>query len=120
VISFPALAKAVAKEQSTHVSPFELGSAGYCLELVSESPNVNTAAPSSTTSFNRKPPEPDKAGKPPRLFSQPGKENRNVNVAKNVHTASTLPIAESLAEMGRIAINRAAVISATPMMLEVA
>lgn len=61
-----------------------------------------------------------KAGKPPRLFSQPGKENRKVNVAKNVQTASTLPIKESLAEMGRIAIKRAAVISATQMMLEVA
>ena len=90
------------------------------MEAVSESPNVNRAAPSSTTSFSRNPPEPESAGKPPRLFSQPGKENRNVNVAKNVQTASTLPIAESLAEMGRIAINRAAVISATPMMFEVA
>src|SRR6185312_2099931 len=68
------------------VPRLELGITVYRLKAVRESPNVNKAAPSSTTSFKRKPPEPDKAGKPPRLFSQPGKENRNVDVAKNVQT----------------------------------
>lgn len=93
----------------------QLALAEDALAFESDSPGVQKAAPSNTTSFKRKPPDPESAGKPPRLFSQPGKENRNVNVAKNVQTASTLPIAESLAEMGRIAINSAAVISATPI-----
>ena len=88
--------------------------------LESESPSVHKEAPSSTTSFKRKPPEPESAGKPPRLFSQPGNENKKVSVARNVNTARTLPIAESVGEMGLIAINEAAVISATPMMFELA
>src|SRR5215217_609319 len=91
----------------------------YYFFSVNESPRVNRAAPSNTMSFSRNPPEPESAGKPPRLFSHPGKENRKVSVAKNVHTASTLPMADSFAERGRIAINTAAVISAEPMMFEV-
>ncbi len=92
----------------------------WLLRASSESPRVQKAAPRRTTSFKRNPPEPESAGKPPRLFSQPGSENKNVSVDRKVNTARTLPITESFAESGRIAISTAAVISTTPMMFEVA
>ncbi len=48
-------------------------------------------------SFNRNPPTaPESAGKPPRLGSHPGVENKNVKVVKNVSTATALPKAPSL------------------------
>ena len=83
-----------------------------------ESPNVNRAAPNKTTSFRRKPPEPDKAGKPPRLRSQPGSEKRKERVAKNVKVARTLPIADNRGAIGLIAIKMAAASSVTPITFE--
>src|ERR1043165_2492248 len=88
--------------------------------LANESPRVKSAAPSSTISLSRNPPDPESAGKPPRLFSQPGSENKNVSVVRNANTASTLPIADSFGASGRIAISAAAVSSAMPITLEVA
>src|SRR5581483_1502337 len=88
--------------------------------LANESPSVNNAAPNNTVSLSRNPPEPDSAGNPPRLFSQPGSENKNVSVAKKVKTARTLPTADSFPDNGLIAISAAAVSSVTPMTLEVA
>src|SRR4030095_253896 len=89
-------------------------------ELAIDSPNVNKAAPRRTTSFKRKPPEPESAGKPPRLFSQPGSEKRNVKVDKKVQTANTLPIDDSLDDKGLIAIRVAASSSTTPIKFDVA
>src|SRR5262245_46872787 len=85
-----------------------------------ESHSVNRAAPNRTKSFSKNPPAPESAGKPPRLCSQPGSENKKVSVAKNVKTASTLPTADNFAESGRIAINIAAQISVTPITFDVA
>jgi hypothetical protein len=78
----------------------------YCVDLMEErdvpkaamaSPNDHNAAPSRTTSLiKNSPTSPESAGKPPRLGSQPGVENKNESVVRNISTAPTLPIAHAL------------------------
>src|SRR5437667_10752624 len=68
----------------------------------SASPSDHTAAPSSTTSFSRNcPGTTDRLGKPPRLGSHPGVENRKLSVVRNIITAMPLPRAATRAETGR-------------------
>src|SRR5260370_37347211 len=51
---------------------------------VKASPSDHIAAPSRTTSFSRNcPTAPERAGKPPRLGSHPGEENKNERVVMN-------------------------------------
>ena len=67
----------------------------------SASPAVNREAPSRTRSLSRNSPGMcDRAGKPPRLASQPGVVNRKVSVVRNVPTASPLPTAEPSGQTG--------------------
>ena len=57
------------------------------------SPKDHVAALSRTTSFIRnRPTDPESAGKPPRLGSHPGVENKNESVVRNVSTAPELPL----------------------------
>src|SRR6266849_26235 len=82
---------------------------------VKASPNDHNAAPSKTTSFSRNcPTAPERAGKPPRLGSHPGVENKNESVVMNISTATALPIAHAFRDQGRRAINIAMEISTTP------
>src|SRR5260370_25561669 len=60
---------------------------------VSDSPSDHIAAPSNTTSLSRNcPGNAERAGKPPRLGSHPGVENKNESVVRNITTARPLPI----------------------------
>jgi hypothetical protein len=89
------------------------------LEFLAASPNVETAAPSNTTSFRRNcPGNADRAGNPPRLGSQPGVENRKLRVVRNITTAEALPIADNFGDKGRKAIRLAIAISTMPSRLE--
>src|SRR6266446_6814429 len=82
---------------------------------VKASPSDHIAAPSRTTSFSRNcPTAPERAGKPPRLGSHPGVENKNESVVRNISTATALPIAHAFRDQGRRAINIAIEISTTP------
>src|SRR6266852_4350984 len=82
---------------------------------VKASPNDHIAAPSKTTSFSRNcPTAPERAGKPPRLGSHPGVENKNESVVTNMSTATALPIAQAFRDQGRRAINIAMEISTIP------
>src|SRR5260370_23444480 len=82
---------------------------------VKASPSDHIAAPSRTTSFSRNcPTAPERAGKPPRLGSHPGVENKNESVVRNISTATALPIADAFRDHGRRAIHMAIEISTTP------
>src|SRR5262244_2406051 len=77
------------------------------------------AAPSSTTSLIKNcPTEEESAGKPPRLGSHPGAENRNESVVRNMNTAAALPTADALGNHERRAIIVAIAISTTPSPVE--
>src|SRR5438093_10440951 len=85
----------------------------------SASPSDHTAAPSSTTSFSRNcPGTTDRAGKPPRLGSHPGVENRKLSVVRNIITAIALPTAATRADSGRTAIMTATATSTVPRRFE--
>src|SRR5436309_6968429 len=85
----------------------------------SAAPSDQTAAPSSTTSFSRNcPGTTDSAGKPPRLGSQPGVENRKLSVVRNIITAIALPAAATLADRGLAAIITATASSTDPRRFE--
>src|SRR5258708_22647697 len=82
---------------------------------VKASPNDHIAAPSRTTSFTRNcPTAPERAGKPPRLGSHPGVENKNESVVRNLSTAPALPIAHGFGDPGRRAITNSLELSTTP------
>jgi hypothetical protein len=82
---------------------------------VKASPSDHIAAPSRTTSFSRNcPTAPERAGKPPRLGSHPGVENKNESVVRNISAATELPIAQAFRDQGRRATNIAMEISTTP------
>jgi hypothetical protein len=82
---------------------------------VKASPSDHIAAPSRTTSFIKNwPTAPERAGKPPRLGSHPGVENKNESVVRNISTATALPIAAAFRDQGRRAIKMAMEISTTP------
>src|SRR5215467_14634791 len=56
------------------------------------SPSNQTATPRSTASFSTNcPGTTERAGKPPRLGSQPGVDHRKLKVVRNIITASPLP-----------------------------
>jgi hypothetical protein len=85
----------------------------------SDSPSNKTQAPNNTMSFSKNcPGTTAKAGNPPKLGSQPGVENRKLRVVKNINIASTLPMADTLADSGLSAIITAMTISTTPSKLE--
>src|SRR6516162_2813660 len=87
--------------------------------ILAASPNVETAAPSNTTSFRRNcPGNADSAGNPPRLGFQPGVENRKLTAVRNISTAEALPIDDSLGEKGRRAMRLATAIPTMPSKLE--
>src|SRR6185503_19831386 len=97
----------------------------YCVDLIEErdvpkaamaSPSDHNAAPSGTTSLiKNSPTSPESAGKPPRLGSQPGVENKNESVVRNISTAPALPIAHAFGEQCRRAISVAMISSTTPI-----
>src|SRR5215471_1580916 len=100
-------------------NPFHSPKDSRRLEFFAASPNVETAAPSNTTSFRRNcPGNADSAGNPPRLGSQPGVENRKLRVVRNITTAAALPIDDSLGDIVRKAIRLAIAISTMPSRLE--
>jgi hypothetical protein len=69
---------------------------------VMASPSDHNSAPSRTTSFSKNcPTAPERAGNPPRLGSQPGVENKNESVVRNIRTATVLPIVHALADQCR-------------------
>src|SRR5262249_27307382 len=79
------------------------------------SPSDHIAAPSRTTSFSKNSPGVwETAGKPPRLGSHPGVENKNESVVRNISTARALPIADAFLDQGRRAIKIAMTTSTTP------
>ncbi len=83
------------------------------------SPQVQMAAPSRTTSLIKNcPTEEESAGKPPRLGSHPGAENRNERVVRNMNTAAALPTADARGNHGRRAINAAMAIYNMPSPVE--
>jgi hypothetical protein len=55
-----------------------------------------------------------------QAFLPTGQREQKSYAARNVNIAITLPIADNLADRGRIAINTAAVISAIPITFDVA
>src|SRR5262249_45968043 len=77
------------------------------------------AAPKSTASLIKNcPTEAESAGNPPRLGSQPGAENRNERVVRNMKTAAALPTADAVGDHGRRAISTAMVTSTMPSPVE--
>src|SRR5229473_923059 len=85
------------------------------LPALKASPRDHIAPPSSTTSFNRNcPGSAESAGKPSRLGSHPGVENKNESVVRNISTAMALPMAHAFGDQARRAINIAMPISTTP------
>src|SRR5262249_37858066 len=96
------------------------GDVVYSRRRASDSPRVQRAAPSSTTSLSRNwPGRTEIAGKPPSDTSQtPGVVTRKLSVVANMPTARALPRAEARVASGRRAINTAIVTSATPTRLE--
>src|SRR5260370_12633570 len=90
-------------------------SAARMLTDVSDSPSDHIAAPSNTTSLSRNcPGNAERAGKPPRLGSHPGVENKNERVVRNISTATALPIVHAFRDQGRRAISIAMEISTIP------
>src|SRR5260370_19947935 len=77
-------------------------SAARMLTDVSDSPSDHIAAPSNTTPLSRNcPGNAESAGKPPRLSSHPGVENKNESVVRNISTDPALPIADAFRDHGR-------------------
>src|ERR1700761_1574307 len=90
-------------------------SAGRFLTLFSCVPSDHIAAPSNTTSLSRNwAGNAERAGKPPRLGSQPGVENKNESVVRNITTAKALPTVDVLGDHGRRAIKMAMATSTPP------
>src|SRR5213593_2986304 len=82
--------------------PDDHASGAGCFVAVMASPSDHIAAPSRTTSFIKNcPTAPESAGKPPRLGSHPGVENKNESVVRNIRTATALPIADAFADQCR-------------------
>src|SRR5436190_20768304 len=89
------------------------------LAALSASFSDHPAAPGRTTSFGRNcPGRTDRLGKPPRLGSHPGVENRKLSVVRNIITAMPLPRAATRAETGRNPIMAAIAISTLPRRFE--
>src|SRR5882762_1679936 len=92
-------------------------SAARMLTDVSDSPSDHIAAPSNTTSLSRNcPGNAERAGKPPRLGSHPGVENKNESVVRNITTARALPTVDVFGDHGRRAIKMAMATSTTPIL----
>src|SRR5262249_35279157 len=85
-----------------------------------DSPNDQSAIPSSARSFRRNCPGfPERAGKPPALGSHtPGVVARKLSVVRNKPTARALPTAEARGDNGRAATRTATPTSMTPSRVE--